>query len=231
MNLGLLTPDEVLDRALAYARAHRAVPLSSLEGFVRQVIGWREFVHGVYRRYSERQAKSNFFGHTRKLTGHWYDATTGLLPLDHAIEKAQRFGWTHHIERLMVIANLMTLCEIAPREAHRWFMELYVDASAWVMGPNVYGMGSFADGGIFATKPYLCGSNYVLKMSDYAAQDRGEWCEIMDGLYWRFIAKHRAFFIEQGRLGYAVQTLERMDAARRERIFASAEAFIARVTA
>lgn len=99
------------------------------------------------------------------------------------------------------------------------------------MGPNVYGMGTFADGGIFATKAYLCSSNYVRKMSDYKTSERGEWCEIMDGLYWRFIAKHRAFFVEQARRGYAVQTLDRMDAVRRERIFAAAEAFIARVTA
>ncbi len=231
LNLGLLTPDEVLACVVAVTRRQRNVPLSSIEGFVRQLIGWREFVHGVYRRYSEKQAKSNFFGHTRKLTACWYDGTTGLLPLDHTIAKAQRLGWTHHIERLMVVGNLMTLCEIEPAEAHRWFMEMYVDASAWVMGPNVYGMGTFADGGIFATKPYLCSSNYVLKMSDYKASERGEWCEIMDGLYWRFIAKHRAFFVEQARLGYAVQTLDRMDAVRRERIFAAAEAFIARVTA
>ena len=230
LNLGLLTPAEVLERVLDHAQRHGDVPLASLEGFVRQLIGWREFVHGVYRRHSEKQARSNFFGHTRKLAACWYDGTTGLLPLDDVIKKALRFGWTHHIERLMVASNLMTLCEIEPRHAHRWFMEMYVDASAWVMGPNVYGMGTFADGGIFATKPYLCSSNYLLKMSDYAASERGPWCEIMDGLYWRFIAKHRDFFANQARLSYAVQTIDRMDEARRTRIFTAADAFIARVT-
>lgn len=231
LNLGLVTPAEVIEQTLSFAQ-QRKIPIASVEGFVRQIIGWREFIRGVYQECSEKQESSNFFGHHRRLTKHWYDGTTGLLPLDLAIRKAQRWGWTHHIERLMVLGNLMTLCEIEPVDAHRWFMEMYVDSSDWVMGPNVYGMGTFADGGVFATKPYLCGSNYILKMSDYGKPRAGEtdWCEIMDGLYWRFIDRHREFFEGQARLNRTVALLDRMDAQRRQRIFAAAERFLARVT-
>lgn len=231
LNLGLITPAEVLERTLQAAKRRR-VPLESVEGFVRQLIGWREFIRGVYREHSERQETTNFFGHRRRLTIDWYQATTGLLPLDRVIRKAQRWGWTHHIERLMVAGNLMTLCEIDPGDAHRWFMEMFVDSSDWVMGPNVYGMALFADGGLFATKPYLCGSNYLRKMGDYGRPRAGEtdWCEILDGLYWRFIDRHRAFFTGQARLNQAVSLLDRMSAARRTRIFTAAESFIERVT-
>ena len=231
LNLGLVTPGRVLERTLA-AAAQRNAPIASVEGFVRQIIGWREFIRGVYRQHSEKQEASNFFGHRRRLTDHWYQATTGLLPLDGVIRKAQRWGWAHHIERLMVAGNLMTLCEIEPAEAHRWFMEMFVDSSEWVMGPNVYGMALFADGGLFATKPYLCGSNYLRKMGDYGKPRAGEadWCEILDGLYWRFIDRHRAFFAGQARLNRTVALLDRLPSDRRERIFAAAEGFIERVT-
>jgi deoxyribodipyrimidine photolyase-related protein len=231
LNLGLLTPREVLDETLQ-AAGQAKLPIASVEGFVRQLIGWREFIRGVYRERSEQQERGNFFGHQRRLTAHWYEGTTGLRPLDAAIRKARRWGWTHHIERLMVLGNLMNLCEIQPTEAHRWFMEMYVDSSDWVMGPNVYGMAMFADGGLFATKPYLCGSNYLLKMSDYGKPRAGEtdWCEIMDGLYWRFIARHREFFAGQARMNQVVALLDRLDPPRRKKIFAAAEAFMERVT-
>ena len=225
LNLGLLTPAEVIEKALA---RQDSVPLASLEGFLRQVIGWREFVRGVYREFGEEQESRNFWSHERELTDAWRDGTTGLPPLDDAITTARRLGWTHHIPRLMVLGNLMTLCEIRPGSAHRWFMEMFVDSSEWVMGPNVYGMGLFSDGGIFATKPYICGSNYLLKMSDYR---KGSWCDIVDGLYWRFIEKHRQFFDGNPRLALMPRALDRLDPDRKSRIFAAAEEFLHRHTA
>ncbi len=224
INLGLLTPDEVISAVVA--SKDRAL-LQSIEGFVRQVIGWREFIRGVYRLHGEHQAQSNYWQHERELADCWYDGTTGLPPLDDTIRTAQSLGWTHHIPRLMVAGNLMTLCEIQPQSAHRWFMEMYVDSAEWVMGPNVYGMGIFSDGGIFATKPYICGSNYILKMSDYR---KGDWCDTMDGLYWRFIDKHREFFQGNPRLALMTRALDRLDPERRTRIFGAAEDFIERVT-
>lgn len=225
MNLGLLTPAEVIEKVMARADE---IPLNSLEGFVRQVIGWREFVRGIYRLYSDEQDRGNFWSHERKLADSWYDGTTGIPPLDDTIQSVQKLGWAHHIPRLMVLGNLMTLCEIRPGVAHRWFMEMFVDSSEWVMGPNVYGMGLFSDGGLFATKPYICGSNYLLKMSDYS---KGPWCDVVDGLYWRFIDKHRAFFAENPRLALMPRALDRLDADRRARIFEAAEGFLETHTA
>lgn len=224
LNMGLLTPDEVISAAMSRAES---APLQSLEGFIRQIIGWREFVRGVYREHGERQEVSNFWSHERELTSAWYDGTTGIPPLDDTIRTAVRLGWAHHIPRLMVLGNLMTLCEIRPHSAHRWFMEMFVDSSEWVMGPNVYGMGIFSDGGVFATKPYICGSNYLLKMSDYR---KGAWCDVVDGLYWRFIDKHRGFFSGNPRLALMPRALNRLGAERRERIFVAAEDFLQKCT-
>ncbi|MCI5052802.1 MAG: cryptochrome/photolyase family protein [Simkaniaceae bacterium] len=219
INVGLLTPEEVLDTALSAKK----IPIQSREGYVRQLIGWREFIRGIDLCFGEKQEKSNFFGHRRKMKSSWYNGTTGIATLDDAINKANEWGYCHHIERLMILSNLMFLCELDPKEVYCWFMELFVDSADWVMGPNVYGMGQFSDGGIFATKPYICGSNYLIKMSDYK---KGPWCEIVDGLYWRAIDKKRKFFAKQPRLKMMVNTLDKMDPAKKKDLFAKAESFI-----
>jgi deoxyribodipyrimidine photolyase-related protein len=201
LNAGLLTPKEVLEQVL-----QAKVSLQSKEGFVRQILGWREFIRGIHAHFSEIQWKSNFFGATKRMKPCWWEGNTGLLPLDHVIKKVRTFGYTHHIERLMVASNIMTLCGIHPHDAHRWFMELFIDSADWVMGPNVFGMGLFSDGGIFATKPYICGSNYLLKMSNFP---KGPWCETMDALYWNFIELHQNYFKTQPRLSMMSRMLER----------------------
>jgi deoxyribodipyrimidine photolyase-related protein len=142
--------------------------------------------------------------------------------LDDAVNFSDRYGYTHHINRLMVISNLMTLCEVHPKNVYRWFMEMYVDSSEWVMTPNVFGMGTFADGGIFATKPYICGSNYILKMSDYK---KGDWCNTVDGLYWHFVSRHMGVLKNNPRLSFMRKTLENMDPQRKRLIFSCAEDF------
>jgi len=222
LNLGLVTPHELIQR-VTNAADSGGVELASLEGFIRQVIGWREFVRGIYRERSEVQERANFWGHERHLADSWYKGDTGIPPLDDAIRNAWRHGWDHHIVRLMVVGNLMTIAGIAPAAAHRWFMEMYVDSAYWVMGPNVYGMALFSDGGIFATKPYICGSNYLCKMSDYP---RGDWCDVVDGLYWRFVAEHRDFFAGNPRLAMMPRVLANLDPGRKERLFSAAERFI-----
>ena len=223
LNMGLITPYDIIDKVLAYTEANH-VPLNSVEGFLRQIIGWREFIRGVYQRHGATQLESNFFNFSGSLKSSWYSGDTGIPPLDDAIGFSQKFGYTHHINRLMVIANLMTLCEVHPAHVYRWFMEMYVDSSEWVMTPNVFGMGTFADGGIFATKPYICGSNYILKMSDYK---KGEWCDTVDGLYWRFVSRHMGVLKNNPRLSFMRKTLENMKPERKELIFACAEDFIA----
>lgn len=222
INLGLLTPQEVLEQAIDYAEKN-SISLNSLEGFVRQIMGWREFVRGIYQNYDTQLQFQNFFDHQRKLTPAWYQGELGIPPIDDAIKKAIQYGYNHHIERLMLLSNLMLLCEIHPQEVYRWFMEMYVDSSDWVMSANVFDMGQFAAGGIFATKPYICGSNYIRKMSSYP---KGDWCDILDGLYWRFIDRHQKFFARNHRMGMMIKSLQRMDDARKQKLFRAADEFI-----
>ncbi len=221
-NVGLLTPQEVISAALNWAANHD-VPLNSLEGYIRQIIGWREYIRGVYHAIGEEQINDNFFNHNRKLTAAWYEGTTGLPPVDLVIRQVQQRGWVHHIERLMVISNIMLLTEVHPDEVYRWFMELFVDSSDWVMVPNIYGMGQFADGGRMMTKPYMSGSNYLLKMGNF---QKGSWCDVWDGLYWRFIDRKRAVLAQNPRLKMMATTFERMNPNRKQTILAAAEQFI-----
>jgi deoxyribodipyrimidine photolyase-related protein len=220
INLGLITPEEIIEKL---RKIENKVPMNSLEGYIRQIIGWREFMRGIYQNYDQRLEKTNFFNHKRKMKKTWYEGTTGLDPLDHAINNAKKYGWSHHIERLMILANIMNLCEINPKQVYKWFMEMFVDSSDWVMAPNVYGMGLFSDGGIFATKPYICGSSYFLKMMHFK---KGPWCDVMDGLYWKFIDRHKQFFLKNPRLSMMVRISEKMNKERKSRIFKAAEKFI-----
>ena len=207
LNVGLLTPQQVVDRALEFAAEH-SVPLNSLEGFIRQVIGWREFMAAMYRRHGVEMRNGNFWEfEDRPIPKAFYTAETGIPPIDDAIRHALDTGWCHHIERLMLLGNFMLLCGLHPTRVYEWFMELFIDAYDWVMVPNVYGMSQFADGGIFTTKPYVSGSNYVRKMSDYRT---GEWCQAWDGLFWSFIKRHEEFFRSQYRLAMMARNLDRM---------------------
>ena len=207
LNIGLLTPQQVLDRTLARAESGD-VPLNSLEGFIRQIIGWREFMAAMYRRHGGTMRTSNFWQFDdRPIPEAFYRGSTGLPPIDDAIRHALDTGYCHHIERLMLLGNVMLLCGFHPTRIYTWFMELFVDAYDWVMVPNVYGMSQFADGGIFTTKPYLSGSNYVRKMSDYR---KGPWCDVWDGLFWSFIHRHGDFFRSQYRLAMMARNLDRM---------------------
>ena len=220
INLGLITPEEIIEKL---RKVESKIPINSLEGYIRQIIGWREFMRGIYQNYDQRLEKTNFFNHKRKMKKTWYDGTTGLDPLDYAINNAKDFGWSHHIERLMILSNIMNLCEIHPNQVYKWFMEMFVDSSDWVMSPNVYGMGLFSDGGIFATKPYICGSSYFLKMMHFK---KGQWCDVMDGLYWKFIDRNKKFFLKNPRLSMMVRVSEKMNKDRKLRIFKAANNFI-----
>ncbi len=225
LNTGLLTPGQVLSAALQ-ANDASPLPLNSLEGFVRQVIGWREFMRAVYLKEGTHQRLSNFWQHSRKMPSAFYSGQTGIAPIDHCIHKLLKTGYLHHIERLMVLGAFMNLCEIEPDEVYRWFMELFVDAYDWVMVPNVYGMSQYADGGLITTKPYICGSNYILKMSDYPA---GEWCEIWDALYWRFVYKHLEVFAKNPRMSMMAVSVKRMPPEKLEKHLHTAEAYLERL--
>lgn len=221
LNIGLLTPREVLDAVLGADN----IPLNSLEGFLRQLIGWREFMRAAYIRKGRRQRTRNFWGATRPLPDAFWTARTGVDPLDSVIARVLKHAYAHHIERLMVLGAFMQLCGYRPDDVYRWFMEMFIDAYDWVMVPNVYGMALYADGGIVSTKPYVAGSNYVRKMSNFK---RGEWCDTWDGLFWSFIHQHRRVFEANARIGPIVRQLDRMPAEKLQRHQQRAAEFLGR---
>jgi deoxyribodipyrimidine photolyase-related protein len=207
LNSGLITPEEAVRQMLEFAQKEKT-PLASFEGYMRQIIGWREFMRGVYEYNGVFQRKRNFWNHQRKMPNGFYHGETGILPVDTVVKRLLDRTYTHHIERLMVLGNIMLLCEIRPDDIYQWFMELYIDAYDWVMVPNVYGMSQFADGGLMSTKPYFSGSNYIIKMSDFR---KGEWSTIWNSLYWRFVYKHKEYFQSNQRTTMMAMTLSKMD--------------------
>jgi deoxyribodipyrimidine photolyase-related protein len=223
LNVGMLTPTQIIDHTLDHSKA-KAVPINSTEGFIRQIIGWREFIRGVYITKGREERTRNFWGFTRKIPKSFYEGSTGILPVDETIKKILKTGYCHHIERLMVLGNFMLLCEFDPDEVYRWFMELFIDAYDWVMVPNVYGMSQFADGGLMSTKPYISGSNYLVKMSDYP---KGDWQQTWDALFWRFLDTHRSFFLKNPRLGMLVKTFDKWDENKKKSIMQEANNYLA----
>jgi deoxyribodipyrimidine photolyase-related protein len=223
LNIGLVSPSQIVTRTLEF-HARKNYPLNSLEGFVRQIIGWREFIRGVYHREGVRQRTTNFLRHERPLPASFYNGTTGIVPVDHAIRQTLATGYCHHIERLMVLGNFMHLCDFHPDAVYQWFMELFIDAYDWVMVPNVYGMTQYADGGLMTTKPYVSGSNYILKMSDYKT---GDWCATWDGLYWRYVLAHQELFKKNPRMRMITSVAQKMNATKRAQHLANADEFLA----
>ncbi len=219
LNNGLLEPQSVIEKTLLFA-SQKDVPLNSVEGFIRQIMGWREYIRIVYEREGRKQRTTNYWKFTRKIPDSFYNGTTGIVPIDIVIKRLLQCSYNHHIERLMVLGNFMLLCEFDPNEVHRWFMEMYIDAYDWVMVPNVYGMTQFADGGIMTTKPYISSSNYIKKMSDF---QKGEWEQVWDALFWRFMALHRTFFEKNPRIGMLLKTWDKMSKEKQDGFLNTAE--------
>ena len=222
LNIGLISPNYIINSALIRANKDD-IPLNSLEGFIRQIIGWREFIRGMYVSQGSFSRSNNYWGFKRKIPLCFYNGTTGIAPVDHTIRKILKTGYCHHIERLMILGNFMVLCEFDPNEVYRWFMELFIDAYDWVMVPNVYGMSQFADGGLFATKPYISGSSYLMKMSDYPKAD---WQPIWDALFWRFMDVNRLFFLRNPRLSLLIKTFDKMTDQRKNEFHVTANNFL-----
>ena len=225
LNIGLLEPMQVVTRALEFATKHN-VPLPSVEGFIRQIIGWREFMRATYMDMGVVMRTTNHWQHKRPMPKAFYTATTGISPIDNSIQRVMKTGYCHHIERLMVLGGFMFLCEIDPDEIYKWFMELFVDSYDWVMVTNVYSMSQHADGGLITTKPYFSGANYVRKMSHYP---KGEWCDIWDGLYWRWILKHSKSLAKNPRWAMMVRRAESFDDERKKKHLDNAEAYLSQL--
>ena len=222
LNIGLITPDEVINGILDFS-SNNSVPLNSIEGFVRQVIGWREFMRGIYVADGVKQRNSNFWNYDKSMPKSFYDGTTGLEPLDDTIKKCLKTGYAHHIERLMILGNLMLLIGIKPKSVYKWFMEMFIDSYDWVMVPNVYGMSQFSDGGLLATKPYISGSNYILKMSNYK---KGDWCGVWDSLYWSFVDRNRGFFKKNPRMNMMIAMYDKKDISIQNELKSKADSFV-----
>jgi deoxyribodipyrimidine photolyase-related protein len=188
MNIGLLTDNEVIKITLKY---QSKIPIESFEGFIRQIIGWRNYMYSIYLLEGDTLKKLNFFNHTNKINKEiLWKGNTEILPIDNIIHKINNYAYAHHIERLMYLGNYLLLCMINPNDVYNIFMEWTIDAYEWVMIPNVYCMTQFADGGKVMTRPYFSSSNYILKMSDYK---KDTWCITLDALYYNFINTHKKY--------------------------------------
>ena len=235
LNIGLLEPLELVRAAEAEYRAQRA-PLNSVEGFVRQILGWREYMYWQYWRQGPNLAKVNAWGATRDLPAFFWNGDTELHCLKTVISRVLDTGYSHHIERLMVICNFCLMAGIEPAKVNEWFLVAYADAYEWVVTPNVIGMGLYADGGVIATKPYIASANYINKMSDYCRKCRynpkarigGDACPY-NSLYWGFLIDHEERLRSNPRLGPAVLGLRHLDAEQRSAIAAQRSAFLARL--
>lgn len=233
LNIGLLRPWECVEAAVQAWEAGRA-PLNSVEGFVRQIVGWREFINGVYNLEGPAYAKSNALNAERPLPAWMWEGEPPLNCLKACVVQARRTGYNHHIQRLMVLGNFFLLGGYQPDEVVRWYMEHYVDAYDWVMQPNVLGMVLYADGGRFATKPYAAGSGYIGKMSNYCAgcafnpqvKTGAKACPF-NYLYWDFYRQHRERLSRNPRVAMAIRTFEGKSVEERRAITASAREFFA----
>lgn len=230
LNLGLLNPKEVIEAAQkAYLNCNLA--LNSVEGFIRQVLGWREYMNGLYNYLDNDYFQSNWFNHTESLPDFYWDSSkTDMNCLYQVLSQVEKTGYAHHIQRLMILSNFALIVGVSPQEIEAWFHSAFVDGYDWVMQTNVIGMGQFADGGILASKPYASSANYINKMSDYCGDccynhsDRtGEKACPFNFFYWDFLYRHQEKLKSQGRMSLVLGNLKRMDVGELEKIHALAQ--------
>ncbi len=236
LNLGLLGPLEVCERVEKAWQAG-GVPINAAEGFIRQIIGWREFVRGVYFREGPDYAQRNALNHQRKLPALYWGGETNMACLRAAVDQTREEAYAHHIQRLMVTGNFALLAGVNPAEVHEWYLAVYADAFEWVEAPNTVGMSQFADGGVVGSKPYVSSGNYINKMSDYCvgcshdvkARTGPKACPF-NPLYWHFLNRHRDRFAKNPRMANIYRTWERMKAVEQSRILKEAEAILDRLS-
>lgn len=236
INTGLLDPLEVA-RAAEEAYLAGLAPLNAVEGFIRQIIGWRDYMRQLWYHQGPGYEHRNGLGHRRKLPEFFWTAETDMACIRETVEQTIETAYAHHIQRLMVTGNFFLLAGIDPAEVYDWYMSAYIDAYGWVMAGNVIGMSQFADGGIVASKPYVSSANYIDKMSDYckscaysAKTKTGKGACPFNLLYWAFLDRHRDKFKGNPRMSQMYATWDRMNDERREVILSEAEAFLDRMS-
>ena len=237
LNIGLLTPLEICTRVEEEWQAGN-VPINAAEGYIRQVIGWREYVRGIYFREGAEYPERNALGHDRALPAMYWGSETKMNCMGHAIAQTRDEAYAHHIQRLMVTGNFALLAGIDPHQLHEWYLSVYADAVEWVEAPNTVGMSQFADGGIIASKPYVSSGNYIDRMSDYcrgcaySVKDKtGDRACPFNLLYWDFLIRHRDRFEGNPRMAQMYRTWDRMKAERRETVLAQAGRLLDRLEA
>ena len=235
VNAGLLDPLEVCRRVEGEYSAGR-VPINSAEGFIRQIIGWREYFRGIYWLRMPGYVDENFFEASRSLPEFYWTGDTDMACLSAAITQTKEEAYAHHIQRLMVTGNFAMLAGVDPRQVHEWYLMVYADAYEWVELPNTLGMSQFADGGLLGSKPYAASGNYINRMSDYCSgcrydvkQKTGEGACPFNPLYWDFLARNEDKLRRNPRLAQIYRTWDRMSENKRAEYLRSAEAFPARI--
>ncbi len=236
LNAKLISPLEVINAVIEHYHANPFIEIAQVEGFVRQILGWREYVRGIYWANMPQYASINALEVTRKLPDYFWSGKTRMNCLRHALSQSLDYAYAHHIQRLMVIGNFCLLTEIAPDEVDKWYLGVYVDAIEWVEMPNTRGMALFADGGIVGTKPYAASGSYINKMSDYCGschykikERSGALACPLNSLYWRFMDKHRAQLSHNPRIAMLYRTWDKTDEAARQAILATAEQHLAQL--
>jgi deoxyribodipyrimidine photolyase-related protein len=232
LNAGLLDPRRLCEAAEAAYRDGDA-PINAVEGFVRQILGWREFIRGVYWRFMPDYAERNFLEATRPLPAAYWGAETDLNCLRQVVRQTRDEAYSHHIQRLMITGNFALLTGVDPRAVHEWYLAVYADAYEWVEMPNTLGMATFADGGVVGTKPYASGGAYINKMSNFCEDCRydvkkkeGEEACPFNYLYWDFLLRHREALADNRRLALPLSQLKKFTDSKRRRIRQDAKRFL-----
>lgn len=220
LNLGLLSPLELINGAeTAFRENPERLPLNSVEGFIRQILGWREYMFGLYHFLGADYSQRNWFNHDLPLPNFYWDSSqTEMNCLRQVLQQVEETGYAHHIQRLMILSNFALISGVSPQALESWFHAAFIDGYDWVMQTNVLGMGQFADGGLLASKPYASSGNYIQKMSDYCQSCAynpkarlGESACPFNYFYWDFLARHREKLASLGRMGLALKNLDRLD--------------------
>ncbi|MGB3408966.1 MAG: cryptochrome/photolyase family protein [Jannaschia sp.] len=235
INAGLLGWREVCDAA-EQAWKEGLVPINAAEGFIRQIIGWREYIRGIYFREGPDYTSRNALDAGRDLPEFYWSGNTDMACVAECVRTTMAEAYAHHIQRLMVTGNFAVLAGLDPRQVHEWYLVVYADAYEWVEAPNVIGMSQFADGGVVASKPYVSGGNYINKMSDYCkscaysvSKKSGEGACPFNLLYWHFLDRHRDRFSGNPRMAQMYRTWDRMDAGHRATVISEGDELLARL--
>ncbi len=234
LNVKLLDPLEVIQAAVQrWEDDPDGITIAQVEGFVRQILGWREYMRGIYWAFMPEFENKNFFAHKGKLPDYYWTGDTRMHCLAQAIGQSLDYAYAHHIQRLMITGNFALLSGVHPDEVDAWYLGVYVDAIQWVEMPNTRGMSQFAEGGLIATKPYVSSANYIHKMSDYCPgcfydhkRRHGDKACPFNSLYWHFLDRHRKLLSTNPRMGTMYRVLDRMETGERKKILTQGDAYL-----